>query len=65
MIVDVPALTPVTVPVMLLTVATDASEDVQTPPAVVLVNVVVDPTHVFVVPSIAASVGNAFTLTVV
>ena len=65
MIVDVPALTPVTVPVMLLTVATDASEDVHTPPEVVLVNVVVEPTHASVVPPIAASVGNAFTLTVV
>ena len=64
MIVDVPALTPVTVPVMLLTVATEVADEVHTPPEVVLVNVVVDPTHASVVPPIAASVGNAFTFTV-
>ena len=64
MIVDVPALTPVTVPVMLLTVATEVADEVHTPPEVVLVNVVVEPTHASVVPPIAASVGNAFTFTV-
>ena len=37
--------------------------EVQVPPAVVLVKIVLDPTHAFVVPPIAASVGNAFTLT--
>jgi hypothetical protein len=63
-IVEVPALTPVTVPVMVLTVATAVADEVHTPPEVVLVNVVVEPIHAFIVPPIAASVGNAFTLTV-
>ena len=64
-IVDVPADTPVTAPVIEFTVATDVEPLVQTPPAVVLVKIVLDPIHAFVVPAIAANVGNAFTLTVV
>ena len=63
-IVALPSATPVTTPVIELTVATDASEDVQTPPAVVFVKIVLDPIHALVVPPIAASVGNAFTFTV-
>ena len=63
MIVAVPAVTPVTLPVIEFTVATAVLEDVQTPPDVVLVKVVVDPIHALAVPLIAASVGNAFTLT--
>ena len=64
MIVDVPALTPVTVPVMVLTVATAVADEVHTPPEVVLVNVVVEPTHASVVPPIEARTGKAFTVTV-
>ena len=64
MIVDVPALTPVTVPVMVLTVATAVADEVHTPPEVVLVNVVVEPTHVLAVPPIEARTGKAFTVTV-
>ena len=45
------------------TVATAVLEDVHAPPAVVLVKIVLDPTHALVVPPIAASVGSAFTLT--
>ena len=45
------------------TVATVASDEVQTPPAVVLVKIVLEPIQVLAVPPIAASVGNAFTLT--
>jgi hypothetical protein len=63
-IVDVPALTPVTVPVMVLTVATAVADEVHTPPEVVLVNVVVEPTHALVVPPIEARTGKAFTVTV-
>ena len=47
------------------TVATAAFDVVQTPPAVVLVKIVLEPIHAFVVPAIAANVGKAFTLTVV
>ncbi len=46
------------------TVATAAFDDVHTPPDVVLVKIVLEPIHAFVVPPIAASVGNAVTLTV-
>ena len=45
------------------TVATAVLDEVHAPLAVVLVKIVLDPTHVFAVPAIAASVGNAFTLT--
>ena len=64
MIVAVPADTPVTVPVIEFTVATDAFDVVHTPPEVVLVKIVLEPIHAFVVPPIAASVGNAVTFTV-
>ena len=64
MIVAVPAVTPVTAPVIEFTVATAALDVVHTPPAVVLVKIVEDPIHALVVPPIAASVGNAFTFTV-
>ena len=63
-ITDVPADTPLTTPVIEFIVATAPVADVQTPPAVVLVSVVVDPIHALAVPPIAASVGKAFTLTV-
>ena len=64
MIVALPALTPVTLPVIEFTVATAVLEDVQTPPAVVFVKIVLELIHAFVVPPIAARTGNAFTLTV-
>ena len=63
MIVAVPAATPVTAPVIEFTVAVEGALLVHTPPDVVLVKVVVDPIHALAVPLIAASVGNAFTLT--
>jgi len=64
-IVVVPAVTPVTTPVEELIVATAVLLDVQTPPVVVLDNVVVDPEHTAVVPVIDATVGNAVTVTAV
>jgi len=51
-IVVVPAVTPVTTPVEELIVATAVLLDVQTPFAVVLDKVVVDPVHTAVVPVI-------------
>ena len=45
--------------------ATAVLLDVQTPLAVVLDNVVVDPVHTAVVPVIDATTGNAVTLTAV
>ena len=65
MIVVVPAVTPVTAPVEALIVATAVLLDVQTPFAVVLDNVVVDPVHTAVVPVIDATTGNAVTVTAV
>ena len=65
MIVVVPAVTPVTTPVEVLIVATAVLLDVQTPFAVVLDNVVVDPVHTAVVPVIDATTGNAVTVTAV
>ena len=62
-IVAVPAVTPVTLPVIVFTVATAALDVVHTPPDVVLVKIVEEPIHAFMVPPIAASVGNAFTFT--
>jgi len=64
-IVVVPAVTPVTTPVEELIVATAVLLDVQTPPVVVLDNVVVDPEHTAVVPVIEATVGNVVTVTAV
>ena len=46
------------------TVAVEGALLVHTPPDVVLVKIVVEPIHALFVPAIAASVGNAFTLTV-
>ena len=65
MIVVVPAVTPVTTPVEELIDATAVLLDVQTPLAVVLDNVVVDPVHTAVVPVIDATTGNAVTVTAV
>jgi hypothetical protein len=53
---------PVTTPVA-LTLATAGLEVVQTPPAVVLESVIVEPTQPFVTPVIAPTVGKAFTVT--
>jgi hypothetical protein len=63
--VAVPAVTPVTFPVIEFTVATAASDDVQTPPAVVFVKIVDEPIHALVVPPIGSSTGNGFTVTVI
>jgi hypothetical protein len=60
-----PAETPVISPVIEFTVAMDAFALVQTPPAVALDKVVVDPTHVVFVPVIAVRTGSALTFTVV
>ena len=65
MIVVVPAVTPVTTPVEALIVATAVLLDVQTPFAVVLDNVVVDPVHTAVVHVIDATDGNVVTVTAV
>ena len=59
-----PAATPVTTPVEALTVAVAVFADVQTPPAVVLVSVVVDPIHALGVPPIAVTTGKALIVTV-
>jgi hypothetical protein len=63
-IVALPAVTPVTLPVIEFTVATAVLEEVHTPPAVVLVKIVLEPIHAFVVPPIAARTGKSFTVTV-
>lgn len=57
----VPAVTPVMVPLVLI-VATDGVLLLQVPPVVVLLTVVVCPTHTCSVPAIAA--GSGFTVTV-
>ena len=62
--VDVPAVTPVTTPVD-DTVATAVLDEDHVPPAVAEANCVVKPEHTFVAPVIAATVGNGFTVTVV
>ena len=61
-ITEVPADTPVTTPVDELTVATAGVALLQVPPAVALLNVVVDPAHSVRVPVIAA--GRGLTVTV-
>jgi hypothetical protein len=63
-IVAVPAVTPVTFPVIVFTVATAALDVVHTPPDVVLVKIVEEPIHAFMVPPIAARTGKSFTVTV-
>ena len=62
-ITAVPADEPVTVPVIGLTDATPAFDEVHDPPAVVLVKIVLEPTQAFVFPPIAEREGNGFTLT--
>jgi hypothetical protein len=64
-IVAVPALTPVTDPVDELTIAVAVFELDHVPPVVVFAKLTLDPSHTDVVPVIAATVGNAFTVTVV
>lgn len=61
-ITDVPVATPVTTPEEEPTVAIPVLPLVHVPPDEVLLNVVVDPTHTFVVPVMVA--GNGFTVTV-
>ena len=63
-IVTEPAATPVTTPVV-LTVATAVLLDDHVPPVVELANVVVEPAHTFDAPVIAATTGNALTVTTV
>jgi hypothetical protein len=63
-IVALPAVTPVTTPVIELTVATAVLLDVQEPPAVVFVNVVVDPIHALVVPPIGVRTGTGLIIIV-
>ena len=46
------------------TVAVEGALLVHTPPEVVLVKIVVEPTQALFVPAIAASVGSALTLTI-
>jgi hypothetical protein len=59
-----PAATAVTTPVDEFMVATLGVPLVQTPPGVVLDNVVVAVEHIVVVPVIAATTGNGFTVKV-
>ena len=61
-IVTKPDVTPDTTPVV-LTVATALLLDDQVPPVVELANVVVEPVHTFDDPVIAATTGNALTVT--
>jgi len=62
-IVVVPAVTPDTTPEA-ETVAAEALLEDQVPPVVAEANCVVNPEQTFVAPVIAATVGNAFTVTV-
>jgi len=62
-ITDVPAVTPVTIPVEGPTVATTGVPLVQVPPVVVLVHVATEPIHIGVVPAIVCGIG-AITVTV-
>lgn len=57
----VPALPPVTIPVLASTVASEIFPLVQVPPLTALLSVVVWPEHTFVIPEI--NDGNAFTVT--
>ena len=63
-IVAVPALTPVTTPVLGSTVAIFVRLEDHTPPAVLLVNVVVTSLQTVNVPAISATVGTASTVTI-
>ena len=63
--VAVPTATPVTTPVLLLTVAVPVAPDVQAPPAFpVELNVVVPATQMFCVPLTVPAFGAAVTVTV-
>ena len=62
--VTVPVETPVTTPLD-ETVAIDVFEDVQTPPVVVELSVITSVTELIVLPVIGATIGRAFTVTVV
>jgi hypothetical protein len=59
--VAVPADTPLTTPVALLTDAIVGTLLLHVPPPVVLVRVVVAPTHAVVVPLMVPAVGSGFT----
>ena len=61
MMVAVPPLIPVTVPVLLPTIAVVGAPLLQEPPASGSVNVVVDPTHIVALPLMAD--GSGFTVT--
>jgi hypothetical protein len=61
-IIAVPALSPITTPEELLTVATDKLELLQTPPEVVAVKLVVPPTQIACVPERTAACGGAVTV---
>jgi hypothetical protein len=63
--VTVPVIIPVTTPVLLLIVAIAVFDELHTPPLVALLKVIWSVTAVTVLPVIAATIGNAFTVTVV
>ena len=60
--VVVPEDTPVTIPALLI-VATPVLLLLHTPPLVVLLNIIVDPTHTLVFPVIGLTTGLAYTVT--
>ena len=60
--VATPALTPVTTPLLLFTVAVPVAALLHVPPPVVVVSVAVPPTHTAAIPLIAA--GTAYTVTI-
>lgn len=62
-IVEVPALTPVTAPDEAFTVAVAVLDELHVPPPVELAKVELEPTHAEAVPVIAATVGSAFSVT--
>lgn len=62
-IVEVPALTPVTAPEEAFTVAVAVLDELQVPPPVELAKVELEPTHAEAVPVIADTVGSAFSVT--
>ena len=62
MIVDVPAVVPVTMPELVPTVAIPVAPEVHVPPVVASLKVVVDPAHIVNVPVIDD--GNGLTVTI-
>ena len=64
-ITEVPELTPVTTPLVLLTVAIPVSPELHVPPVTASLNPVVEPTHTLPVPVIADGTGLTITLAVV